>query len=214
MNSKHRVHPQKIISKDKRSIPCCSKNKMAVKQTTFFNQKRKEYAAHCWNPKNGMMCSTSGTKSHLGGNPSRDLSRTPSRNVCESNPEDVEASSRCGRCAEAEWLSVCWPNDPTAFESELYMSLTAEVPGGRNEKFTGTFHSRVFEGRYGDIIKFVNQTEQSLDANKMIAKKHYIYFPNCPKWGSTDITTSWSYPDLNESRTKNRTSDLVLQDAT
>lgn len=75
----------------------------------------------------------------------------------------------------------CWPNDPTAFESELYMSLTAEVPGGRNEKFTGTFHSRVFEGRYGDIIKFVNQTEQSLDANKMIAKKHYIYFPNCPK---------------------------------
>ena len=23
---------------------------MAVKQTTFFNQKRKEYAAHCWNP--------------------------------------------------------------------------------------------------------------------------------------------------------------------
>ena len=62
------------------------------------------------------------------------------------------------------------------------MSLTAEVPGGRNEKFTGTFHSRVFEGRYGDIIKFVNQTEQSLDANKMIAKKHYIYFPNCPKF--------------------------------
>lgn len=71
--------------------------------------------------------------------------------------------------------------DPTAFKSELYMSVTGEVPGGTNVKFTGTFYSKVFEGRYSDIRKFIHQMEQSLDANRMFAKKHYIYFPYCPK---------------------------------
>lgn len=72
-------------------------------------------------------------------------------------------------------------HDPTAFKSELYMSVTGEVPGGRNEKFTGTFYSKVFEGRYSDIRRFIHQMQESLDAKKMIARKHYIYFPYCPK---------------------------------
>lgn len=71
-------------------------------------------------------------------------------------------------------------HDPTAFKSELYMAVTEEVPGSRNENFTGTFYSKVFEGRYSDIRKFIHQMEESLD-EQVIAKKHFIYFPYCPE---------------------------------
>lgn len=72
-------------------------------------------------------------------------------------------------------------HDPSAFKSELYMSVTREVPGARNVKLTGTFHSKVFEGPYSDVGKYVLQMDHFLDANEMTARKHYIYFPYCPK---------------------------------
>ena len=72
-------------------------------------------------------------------------------------------------------------HDPTAFKSKLYMSVKKEVAGGRNLKLSGTFLSKVFEGPYSDVGKCIDQMNQFLEAGEMKAKKHYVYFPYCPK---------------------------------
>jgi hypothetical protein len=72
-------------------------------------------------------------------------------------------------------------HDPSSFKGELYMSVTKEMPGGQTVTLTGIFFSRVFEGGYGDVRKFLHQMNNFLELNEMIASKHYIYFPYCPK---------------------------------
>ena len=72
-------------------------------------------------------------------------------------------------------------HDPSAFKGELYMSITKEIEGKPSVKLTGSFFSKVYEGSYSDIPKFLRRTDEFLAANKMVSKKYYINFPYCPK---------------------------------
>ena len=71
--------------------------------------------------------------------------------------------------------------DPSAFKSELYMSVTKEVPGAENVTLSGTFYSKVFEGNYSEVPRCMKEMEEFLSSKELISKKTYIYFPYCPK---------------------------------
>lgn len=72
-------------------------------------------------------------------------------------------------------------HDPSAFKAELYMYVTREVPGAVNVRLSGTFYSKVFEANYGDVPKCLRKMDEFLASNDMVAVKHYINFPYCPK---------------------------------
>jgi len=70
--------------------------------------------------------------------------------------------------------------DPTPFKSEIYLSVAGEVPGAENVRISGTFVSKVFDGPYNAIPKFVKKMEGYLKENNRKAKKYYVHYAYCP----------------------------------
>ena len=72
-------------------------------------------------------------------------------------------------------------NDPTAFKSEMYLSVTSNVPKAKNVALTGTFVSKVFEGKYNSIPKFLKQMDAYLSRQNKKAKDFFVHYAYCPK---------------------------------
>jgi hypothetical protein len=71
--------------------------------------------------------------------------------------------------------------DPSPWKSELYMTVTKEVEGSENVILTGTFISKVFDGPYNHVPKYIKEFTVSLSSHGKKAKKLYFYFTTCPK---------------------------------
>ena len=71
--------------------------------------------------------------------------------------------------------------DPSPWKSELYMSVTKEVPGANNIKLSGTFATKVFDGPFNHIPKYLKEFEEYLKKINKTAKKYYFYYTTCPK---------------------------------
>jgi hypothetical protein len=71
--------------------------------------------------------------------------------------------------------------DPSAFRSEIYISVEKEVPSENNTVISGNFVSRVFDGGYNAIPKFVKQMDEYLATQGKKAKDYYIHYAYCPE---------------------------------
>ncbi len=71
--------------------------------------------------------------------------------------------------------------DPSPWKSELYMNVTKEVPGAENVKLTGTYVSKVFDGPYSHVPKYLNEFRRYLALTEKKARKYFFYFTTCPK---------------------------------
>ena len=72
-------------------------------------------------------------------------------------------------------------NDPTAFKSELYLSVTNPVPNAENTTLSGTYKSKVFDGAYKEIPKFIKQMDIYLSEQDIKANSYYVHYAYCPK---------------------------------
>jgi hypothetical protein len=61
------------------------------------------------------------------------------------------------------------------------LAITKEIPGEEIARFSGTYMSKVFDGLYSDVSKYVKEMDGHLASLKMKAKKHYFYFAYGPK---------------------------------
>jgi hypothetical protein len=76
--------------------------------------------------------------------------------------------------------------DPSAFKSEIYISVTGEVPEANNVTLSGTFIAKVYDGGFNDVPKFVKDMNQILAKEGKTVKDsdyyvHYAYCPKCAK---------------------------------
>ena len=71
--------------------------------------------------------------------------------------------------------------DPSPFKSELFLSVTRDVPNMTNVKISGEFFSKVFDGPYRDIPKFISQMDEYLAEREKKAKNYYVHYAYCPK---------------------------------
>jgi len=71
--------------------------------------------------------------------------------------------------------------DPSAFKSEIYLSVAGKVPGADNITISGIFISKVFSGSYSAVPKFIKQMDEYLAAQGKKAKDYYIHYAYCPK---------------------------------
>jgi hypothetical protein len=78
-----------------------------------------------------------------------------------------------------EWIVLF--HDPSPFKSELFMSSTKKVPGANNVNISGTFISKVFDGPYNAVPKFIKQMDSYLEKKGKKAKDYYIHYAYCPK---------------------------------
>jgi len=71
--------------------------------------------------------------------------------------------------------------DPSAFNSEIYLSVTKNVPGANNVKISGTFVAKVYSGGYNAVPKFIKQLNEYLAKENKKAKDYYVHYAYCPK---------------------------------
>jgi hypothetical protein len=71
--------------------------------------------------------------------------------------------------------------DPSAFKSEIYLSVDKEITGAENTKITGNFVSKVFSGPYREVPKFIKSMDEYLSKEGKKAKDYYIHYAYCPK---------------------------------
>jgi len=72
--------------------------------------------------------------------------------------------------------------DPSPWKSLMYLSLTKEIPEEKSVvRITGTFISKVFDGPFQNVPKYLKQTESFLKEQGKTAKKYYFYYTTCPK---------------------------------
>jgi len=71
--------------------------------------------------------------------------------------------------------------DPSAFKSEIYLSVAGPVPGADNVTISGTFIGKVFAGPYNAVPKFIQEMNAYLAGQGKTAKDYYIHYAYCPK---------------------------------
>lgn len=73
--------------------------------------------------------------------------------------------------------------DPSAFKSEIYISVTGKVNGANNVNLSGTFVARTYSGAFNAVPKFIKSMNNYL--GKQVASRdyymHYAYCPKCAK---------------------------------
>jgi len=72
-------------------------------------------------------------------------------------------------------------HDPSAFKSEIYLSVNKEIAEAKNIKMTGNFVAKVFSGPYRDVPKFIKSMDEYLSQEGKKALDYYIHYAYCPK---------------------------------
>jgi len=71
--------------------------------------------------------------------------------------------------------------DPSPWKSEIYMTVTHDVPNAEMTTLSGTFLSRVYDGPYQDVPKWMKEQEAYVHREGKEIMKHYFFFTTCPK---------------------------------
>ena len=72
-------------------------------------------------------------------------------------------------------------NDPTAFKSDMYLSVSERIPDAHNVELSGMFVSKVYDGPYYKVPKFMKQMDEYLRAKDKKADNYYVHYAYCPK---------------------------------
>ncbi|HET9571701.1 MAG TPA: hydrolase [Bacteroidales bacterium] len=93
-----------------------------------------------------------------------------------------ELTKKCG--VEVTDLNefIVMSYDPSPWKSDIYMTVSGEHPDLKNTvKLSGTFLSKVFDGPYNHIPKYMKETESFVQKQGFQPKKYYFYYTTCPK---------------------------------
>ena len=71
--------------------------------------------------------------------------------------------------------------DPHPFKSEIYLSVTGNVPNVNNVEISGNFMAKVFDGPYNAIPKFIKEMNNYLSGKGKKSQKYYVHYAYCPK---------------------------------
>ena len=78
-----------------------------------------------------------------------------------------------------DFLLLCY--DPSPWKSILLLSVNKEVPGANNVKLSGTFISKVFDGPYSGVPKYIREMDDFLKGYNKKAQRYYFHYAYCPK---------------------------------
>lgn len=92
-----------------------------------------------------------------------------------------ETATAAKRLPDAQEEVLLLFHDPSAFRSEILLSLTEPMEDPAFTTLSGTFRSRVFDGSYNLVPKFIKTMEGELAATGRVAKGFYIHYAYCPK---------------------------------
>jgi len=72
-------------------------------------------------------------------------------------------------------------SETSPWKGEIYLSTTREVPEAENVKLSGNFLTRVFDGPYNAVPKWIKEMEGFLAGRNKTASNYFFYYTTCPK---------------------------------
>lgn len=95
--------------------------------------------------------------------------------VMKRNMKSIEAVQ-----AESE-SPVVLSDDNSLWGADVFIEVTKDVPDATMATISGTFLSKVYEGPYQDVRKWVEDMKAFVSAKGESMKKMYFYYTTCPK---------------------------------
>ncbi len=74
-----------------------------------------------------------------------------------------------------------WGGYSFFFLADIYIAVAKEVPGAEMARISGTFLTKVFEGPYKDVRKWVKEMKAYVKSKAKEMKKMYFFYTTCPK---------------------------------
>jgi hypothetical protein len=65
--------------------------------------------------------------------------------------------------------------------ADVYIGVSKEVPGASMQRISGTFMTKVFEGPYKDVRKWIARMDSFVKSRGQAARKTYFFYTTCPK---------------------------------
>ncbi|MFZ5364541.1 MAG: hydrolase [Patescibacteria group bacterium] len=72
-------------------------------------------------------------------------------------------------------------DEKSSWGSDIYISVTREVPGAEMANLSGTFLTKVFEGPYQNAGKWAKEMVEYVKSKNKNLKKLYFSYTTCPK---------------------------------
>ncbi|MDD4923786.1 MAG: hypothetical protein PHF74_02980 [Dehalococcoidales bacterium] len=72
-------------------------------------------------------------------------------------------------------------SETSQWKGEIYISVTKEVPGAENVRLSGSYLTRVFDGAYNDVPKWIKEMEKHAAQKEKCIKNYYFYYTTCPR---------------------------------
>lgn len=95
--------------------------------------------------------------------------------VMVRNMQKIEAAG-----AKAEDMIVL-SDENSLWGADVYIRVDKDVPNADNVTISGTFVSKVFEGPYQHVHKWIEETKQFVASQGKQIKKLFCYYTTCPK---------------------------------
>ncbi len=71
--------------------------------------------------------------------------------------------------------------ESSPWRGQVYINVTKEVPGAENVRLTGTFLTKVYDGPYNAVPKWITDMNSFAVSKGKAVKNYYFYYPTCPK---------------------------------
>jgi len=72
-------------------------------------------------------------------------------------------------------------DEKSLWGADIYIAIKKEVPGAVMKEISGTFLTKVFEGPYGSMKKWMDEMQKYVESENREIKKLYFYYTTCPK---------------------------------
>jgi hypothetical protein len=71
-------------------------------------------------------------------------------------------------------------NEKSLWRSEIYIAVEKKIPGSKLVKISGNFLSKVFEGPYSKMNKWIKEMSAFAASKHKSIKKLYFFYTTCP----------------------------------
>lgn len=89
------------------------------------------------------------------------------------------AAIEAAGAAPDEMVILSDENSP--WGAEVYIAILKDIPGAKTTTLSGTFLSKVFEGPYQNMRKWIEEMKSFVKSEGKSLQKLYFFYTTCPK---------------------------------
>jgi hypothetical protein len=71
--------------------------------------------------------------------------------------------------------------EASPWKGELYINVLKEIPNAENVRLSGTYITKVFDGPYNAVPKWIKEIDQYVHERGKTVRKYYFHYTTCPK---------------------------------